>query len=159
LPTHQPSHLNQHSSHHFAGGIPTLANPGQTPKDFQAQLCDSTASIIIVHPVALATALEVAKTCKFSLSRIFLFGGKEIDGIRPYTDLLGDREAEPVVFTEKELKEQPACLCYSSGTTGRQKGVMTTHYNEVANCNSTSLLRNQDWIRIPFFMGLLVSLV
>ncbi|CAG8524891.1 1214_t:CDS:10 [Paraglomus brasilianum] len=116
-----------------AGGIPTLASPQQTPKDFQAQLYDSTASIIIVHPLILATALETAKNCKFPLSKIFLFGGKEIDGIRPYTDLLGDREAEPVVFTEKELKEQPAFLCYSSGTTGRQKGVMTTHYNAVAN--------------------------
>ncbi|CAG8540944.1 105_t:CDS:10 [Paraglomus occultum] len=116
-----------------AGGIPTLANPGQTPKDFQAQLYDSTASIIIAHPIALATVLEVAKNYKFPLSKIFLFGGEEIDGIRPYTDLLGDREAEPVVFTEKELKETPAFLCYSSGTTGRQKGVMTTHYNAVSN--------------------------
>ena len=106
----------------------------------------------------MATALEAAKNCEFPLSKIFLFGGKEINGIRPYADLLGDREAEPVVFTKKELKEQPAFLCYSSGTTGLQKGVMTTHYNAVANFEQYKAFEEPKLDSNFVFMGLLVSL-
>ncbi|CAG8605429.1 3264_t:CDS:10 [Paraglomus occultum] len=138
-----------------AGAIPTLANPLQTPNEFQAQFCDSTASIIITHPLFLATVFEVAKNCQFPLSKIFLFGGEEKDGIKPYTELLGDREAEPVVFTKKEIKEQPAFLCYSSGTTGRQKGVMTTHYNAVANCEQYKAFEEPKLNPNLVFMGLL----
>ncbi|KAJ1564481.1 putative fatty-acid--CoA ligase FadD10, partial [Cladochytrium tenue] len=39
----------------------------------------------------------------------------------------------PITFSDDELENKPAYLCYSSGTTGRPKGVITTHRNMVAN--------------------------
>jgi 4-coumarate--CoA ligase len=139
------------------GCIATLANYQHNAKEFQFQLEDSTASVLIVHPICLAVALEAAKAAGFPLSKIFLFGGETIDGIKPYTDLLGHREAVPVVYTEEEVKEQPAFLCYSSGTSGKQKGVMITHYNTVANLEQYKAMEEPKMHSNLVFIGVLVS--
>ncbi|CAG8587619.1 13669_t:CDS:10, partial [Acaulospora colombiana] len=116
-----------------AGGRISPANPSYTVKELTHQLIDSGSSVIITHPDYLSNAIEAAVNTKIPESRIFVFGENRINGIHPYTTLFGAREAVPVEYTAQEVRTTTAYLCYSSGTTGKNKGVETTHYNMVAN--------------------------
>ncbi|CAG8721372.1 23867_t:CDS:2 [Dentiscutata erythropus] len=116
-----------------AGGKVSPANSSYTAKELACQLLDSGATVIIAHPDSISTTIEASIDAKIPKSNIFVFGDHEVNGIQPYTSILSIREAEPVCFTPEEIKTTTAFLCYSSGTTGRNKGVETTHYNLIAN--------------------------
>ncbi|PKC50091.1 hypothetical protein RhiirA1_487437, partial [Rhizophagus irregularis] len=46
-------------------------------------------------------------------------------------------------YTPEEVKSTTAYLCYSSGTTGKNKGVETTHYNMVSNLSQLDVFEDQ----------------
>jgi 4-coumarate--CoA ligase len=104
-----------------------------TVEEYTFQLKDSGASVIVTHPVSLQVAIKAAAAAKIPESNIFLFGDEKVNEILPYNSLFGDREAIPVEYTLEEAKNTIAYLCYSSGTSGKQKGVETTHYNVISN--------------------------
>ncbi|CAG8631018.1 9715_t:CDS:2, partial [Racocetra fulgida] len=101
-----------------------MANSKNKATELSYQLTDSGASVLIVHPAFL----------EIPASRVLLFGDKEINGYKPYRSILiGDREIEPVSYTPEETKTTTAYLPYSSGTTGKPRGVELTHTNIAAN--------------------------
>ncbi|KAF0561076.1 acetyl-CoA synthetase-like protein [Gigaspora margarita] len=111
-----------------AGGKVTTANPKYEATELSYLLTDSGASVLIVHPEVLEVAIEASINSKIPASRVLLFGDKEIKGYKPYRSILtNDREIEPICYTPEEAKSTTACLIYSSGTTGKQKGVEITH--------------------------------
>ncbi|CAG8448074.1 925_t:CDS:2 [Funneliformis caledonium] len=116
-----------------AGGRVSPANPMYTIEEFTHQLKDSGAKYIAVFPPFLSNAIKAAAAANIPESNIFLFGDKEIDGVKPYSSLISEREVIPVEYSSEEAKSTTAYLCFSSGTTGRSKGVETTHANIVAN--------------------------
>ena len=61
---------------------------------------------------------------------MFCFG--DAPGFTNFSKLL-EEEAEDFVGYAVNVKEDIALLPYSSGTTGRAKGVMLTHHSLVAN--------------------------
>ncbi|KAJ6167556.1 hypothetical protein N7497_000399 [Penicillium chrysogenum] len=102
----------------------------------------------------LQTGLEAAKQAKLPQSHIFAYDTSIYDGVTNpqkgcayWSDLLASEE-EGAAFTWDELST-PAlssttlALNYSSGTTGRPKGVEISHRNYVANmlqyCHTASL--------------------
>lgn len=50
---------------------------------------------------------------------------------------------DPVRLPERHVnpREDPACLIYTGGTTGTPKGVVSTHFNLVANC-----IQGNNWV-------------
>ncbi|KAF0485182.1 acetyl-CoA synthetase-like protein [Gigaspora margarita] len=80
------------------GGKVTTANPNCTASEFAFQLIDSGASVIIVHPEYLNSAIKAAKEARIPESRIILLGKSEVRGFRHHRSLIGDREAEPVSY-------------------------------------------------------------
>ncbi|CAI2174496.1 11998_t:CDS:2, partial [Funneliformis geosporum] len=116
-----------------AGGKVSPSNPTSTAEEFAFQLKDCEASVIVAHPHFLHVVIKAAAAVNIPESKIFLFGDEEVNEILPYNSLFGEREAIPVEYTPQEVKETTALLCYSSGTSGKQKGVETTHFNMVAN--------------------------
>ncbi|KAL0085515.1 hypothetical protein J3Q64DRAFT_1101923 [Phycomyces blakesleeanus] len=116
-----------------AGGAASPANPNYNTGELVYQLEMTKAKILVAHSENIKTALEAAKVVGLPANRIFVFGDDTINGVLPYSALLGDRLAIPVDYTEKEAAESVAILCFSSGTSGKSKGVMTTHTNITSN--------------------------
>ncbi|CAB5292032.1 unnamed protein product [Rhizophagus irregularis] len=126
-----------------AGGIVTPVNPEYTSEEFAFQLKDSGASVIICHPDYLEKAIKAAKIANIPESKILLFDENEINDFLPFLSLLSDQEINPVEYTPEEVKSTTAYLCYSSGTTGKNKGVETTHYNMVSNLSQLDVFEDQ----------------
>ncbi|CAG8839496.1 17806_t:CDS:2, partial [Racocetra persica] len=127
-----------------AGGKVSPANCLYTAEELTYQLLDSGSTVVIAHPDTISVAIEASINAKIPESNIFVLGDHEVNGIQPYTRLLSIREAEPVCFTPEEIKTTTAFLCYSSGTTGRSKGVETTHYNFIANLTQFRAFEGDD---------------
>ncbi|CAG8662257.1 10304_t:CDS:2, partial [Funneliformis mosseae] len=137
-----------------AGGKVSPANPTYTAEEFASQLKDCGASIIVAHPHVLHAVIKAAAEANIPESKIFLFGDEVVNGILPYNSLFGEREAIPVEYTPEEVKETTAFLCYSSGTSGKQKGVETTHLNMVANVSQILAIEQEAHPGIVY-MGVL----
>jgi 4-coumarate--CoA ligase len=134
----------------MAGGVFTGANPTYIARELAYQLSDSEAKFLICAEGSLETGLEAAKEVGLSADQIFIFddGIATFEGrtvtrstpegnIRHWTSLL-DSEAQGRDFAWEDLRtpeelSRLITLNYSSGTTGRAKGVMITHANYVAN--------------------------
>ncbi|KNC73516.1 hypothetical protein SARC_13924, partial [Sphaeroforma arctica JP610] len=112
-----------------------------TPKEIAYQLNDSHARTLFVHASFLEKALEASKLLvdNHPLNTIVVVDSDsstnlsaEGISIHRYEDLAS---AENILFPRIDVdpKHDIALLPYSSGTTGRPKGVVLTHENLVAN--------------------------
>ncbi|CAB4394608.1 unnamed protein product [Rhizophagus irregularis] len=126
-----------------AGGIVTTVNPNNTSKEFASQLKDCGASVIICHPDYLKKAIKAAEIANIHESKIFLFDENEFNGFLPFLSLLSDQEINPVEYTPEEAESTTAYLCYSSGTTGKSKGIEITHSNMVSNLTQINDFEDQ----------------
>lgn len=124
-----------------AGGSTTTANPSYTSRELVYQLEMTRAKVVIAHESNVQVAIEAAGTVGIPKSNIFVFGEQVVRGILPYTQvLLSNRRAIIEELSSEDADNRVAYLCFSSGTTGRSKGVMTTHTNIIANILQYSAL-------------------
>jgi acyl-CoA synthetase (AMP-forming)/AMP-acid ligase II len=132
------------------GGVVTTANPLYTPGELGFQLRDTGATYLVTAPPFLESAREAARGT--SVREIFVFG--EAEGATPFAALLANDGDAPAVRVDPSL--DLATLPYSSGTSGRPKGVMLTHRNLVAvTCQVEAQAQiDENWRTLgilPFF--------
>ncbi|KAJ9127910.1 hypothetical protein QFC24_000195 [Naganishia onofrii] len=126
------------------GVITSLANASYTAKELAHQIRDGQADLAFVHPAifeAYIGAIEILKKEGNKIPKVFwAISGDTVPaelkektkGIEAYDSILATQQ-QVGDFAGVELNkgdyEDCAVLCYSSGTTGLAKGVMTTHQN------------------------------
>jgi len=111
------------------GACATTVNPTYTPEELNFQLVDSGARILITIPDLIANARKAIVGTK--VERIYVFGKIGVQDVSPLRTL--EIDALPPRVEIKDLRERDCFLCYSSGTTGKAKGVELTHHNVVSN--------------------------
>ncbi|GIV79924.1 MAG: hypothetical protein KatS3mg050_4318 [Litorilinea sp.] len=134
----------------LAGGTVTTINPLYTVDELTFQLNDAGAKFLLTIPPFLDKALAARE--RSGVKEVFVLG--QAEGATPFATLLAGEGPPPRV--EVNPRQDVALLPYSSGTTGRPKGVMLTHYSQVANlCQlaATGVATEQDTILLvlPFF--------
>lgn len=116
-----------------AGLVPTLANSAYTARELAFQWNDSDAKAVLVHPALLPVILEMFKSLDVSASdarrRIIIADYDQVNRegalgqFLHLEDLLGVGSWKEEEEASGEKADETALLCYSSGTTGKPKGV------------------------------------
>lgn len=135
-----------------AGATATTVNALYGGEEMGTQLVDSHARLVFTVSPLLAAAKQAASIAGLADEQIIVLDGAE--GFASLRDLLAENNPAPEVSFDPA--EHVAVLPYSSGTTGRPKGVILTHRNLVANvAQSLPLLGADPDARVlavlPFF--------
>ncbi|KAH9006616.1 AMP binding protein [Lactarius hatsudake] len=151
----------------LAGGVrSTLANSAYTPAELAFQYADSRARVVFSHPDLVPVVFSMFKIigvpedeARRRLVVMDIYGnGAETArkfGLLELGDLLGHGALpEEEKFTGRQTDET-LLLCYSSGTTGKPKGVETTHRNLTSVLPMTSVVMAQLLPRRDVMLGVL----
>lgn len=132
------------------GGINTTINSLYTPDEARFQINDTGAKYLVTIPQFMERALPSIQGT--GVREIFVLG--EADGATPFMTLMQSDGQLPLV--EINPKADLVVLPYSSGTSGRAKGVMLTHSNLIAQMeqvNATGVFLENDVVMgvLPFY--------
>ncbi|XP_056857234.1 4-coumarate--CoA ligase-like 8 isoform X3 [Raphanus sativus] len=110
------------------GAVVTTANPLNTAGEISKQMADSNPKLVFTTP-------ELAKKLAGSGVSIFLERKGPTRGVRVagYLTEMVNKETSGDRARDRVDKDDTAMLLYSSGTTGRSKGVIVSHGNLIAH--------------------------
>lgn len=137
-----------------AGLVVTTINPAYTAEEIAYQLKDSSSVAIVTIPEKLDAVLEAKKILKEegvnTADRLRIICTPDVtgkdhnlpEGIGYYSDLVSDavdESALPSLQNRSRTQDDTVFIPYSSGTTGKPKGVCLTHRNLIASVLNISI--------------------
>ncbi|MCI4065609.1 AMP-binding protein [Micromonospora sp. R77] len=141
-----------------AGAVGVPLNPHATDAELDHLLTDSGAVVLVTDPVHLDQVLRLRP--RYPRLRLVLTGdGPAPDGVRAFEELATGEP--PLPARDDADLDAPAWMLYTSGTTGRPKGVLSTHRRSmwgVAACYAPILgLDGSDRVLWPLPLSHTVS--
>ncbi|GAA1868600.1 AMP-binding protein [Myceligenerans crystallogenes] len=139
------------------GVVVTTVNALANGAEVARQLTDSGARTLVTVPPLLPAATAGAEAAGLAAGDVVVLDGDRegAAGHASLADVVGQGRGAPLPDVSFDPATHLAVLPYSSGTTGRPKGVMLTHRNLVANVvqNAALGLRADDVVPavLPFF--------
>lgn len=130
---------------HWAGGIVSTANPAYTTDELAFQLKDAGAKALVTQKALLRIAQEAAERAGIPVNRIILLGDEKDESMtfKHFRSILNAAGTSRYRRTKLDPKKDLAFIVYSSGTTGRPKGVMLSHENIVSNMLMMNVADNE----------------
>jgi fatty-acyl-CoA synthase len=125
------AHLECYFGIPAAGGVMHTLNLRLGPDEIGWIAGNANDRFLIVDDILLPLYRQFAHLHAFERVIVFPFSGAPVDsGFTDYEQLLAG--AHPVGFTYAEHAEtDPVSMCYTSGTTGRPKGVVYSHRSTI----------------------------
>ncbi len=126
-------HLELYFAVPCSGAVLHTLNPRLFPEHLEFVINDADDKVIFVDASIVPALQRVAKNLKGVKQFVIMADGPSPDGqltpVASYEELIGGR---PTVFPWPGLDERDAAaMCYTSGTTGKPKGVVYSHRSAV----------------------------
>ncbi|MBL8331006.1 MAG: long-chain-fatty-acid--CoA ligase [Rubrivivax sp.] len=133
------AHLECYFGIPAAGGVMHTLNLRLSPAEIGAIAADAEDRFLIVDDVLLPLFRQLEHLHRFERVIVFPFSGAPVpEGLDDYEALLAQAD-EPGFRCLPHAEDDPVSMCYTSGTTGRAKGVVYSHRSTVLH----SLVGNQ----------------
>jgi acyl-CoA synthetase (AMP-forming)/AMP-acid ligase II len=137
------------------GAVVSPVNAASTSTELEGQLTTSTARFLIAHSSMFARAEKAVSRTKVE-KIIQADGQSDKYGHATAETLAGSLAAgELVSINESEVDTRLAFLCFSSGTTGKAKGVRTSHKNVTSGMQQWSTHLPEDFTGSGVSIGFL----
>ena len=111
------------------GAIAVPVNFRMTPAEIAYLVSDCAAAVVVTEPV-LAPVATAVRDLDPALATVIVAGAATEDGVLGYEDMVAENAPCPTVDIPND---SPALIMYTSGTTGRPKGVELTQANLIAH--------------------------
>jgi fatty-acyl-CoA synthase len=127
------AHLECYFGIPAAGGVMHTLNLRLSPDEIGWIAHDAEDRFLVVDDVLLPLYRQFADKHAFEKVIVFPFSGAPVEtagGQLDYEALLADADGDAFVYAEHD-ENDPIAMCYTSGTTGRPKGVAYSHRSTV----------------------------
>jgi fatty-acyl-CoA synthase len=133
------AHLECYFGIPAAGGVMHTLNLRLAPDEIGWIAAHAEDRFLIVDDVLLPLYRQFAAKHRFERVIVFPFSGAPAEGFEDYEALLA---RAPAFAFEEHGEDDPIAMCYTSGTTGRPKGVVYSHRSAVLHTLSAALPDN-----------------
>nr|HET7859523.1 long-chain fatty acid--CoA ligase [Caldimonas sp.] len=125
------AHLECYFGIPAAGGVMHTLNLRLSPDEIGWIAHDAKDRFLVVDDVLLPLYRQFADKHAFERVIVFPFSGAKVDpAYIDYEQLLGRADGDALVYAPHD-EDDPIAMCYTSGTTGRPKGVAYSHRSTV----------------------------
>ncbi len=125
------AHLEAYFGIPAAGGVMHTLNLRLSPAELGWIARDAEDRFLIVDDILLPLARQFLDAHAFERVIVFPFGGQPVpDGMLDYETLLATADPDGFAYAPHD-ETDPVSMCYTSGTTGRSKGVVYSHRSTV----------------------------